>query len=78
MDHAVVRAFESISSSLDASLEFSVTVETCIECLAESLEQLAIKHVSDQRLVHVLDAAIRAVFGHSGLLNSQEGESAAC
>jgi hypothetical protein len=78
MDHAVVRAFESISSSLDASLEFCVTVETCIKCLAKSLEQLAIDHVSNQCLVHVLGAATRAVFGHSGLLDSQEGETAAC
>ena len=78
MNPADVKAFRSILSSLDAGLEFSVTVEACIKCLAKFLEQLAIEYMSDQRLVHVLGAATRAVFGHPRLLDSQEGESTAC
>lgn len=78
MNHAVVKAFKSILSSLDAGLELSVTVEACIKCLAKFLEQGAIEYMSDQRLVHVLGAATRAVFGHPGLLDSHKGESTAC
>jgi len=56
-------------SSLDVSLEFSVAIETSIKRSAKPLEQLAIVHMSDQLLVHVLGAANRTVFGYPGFLD---------